>query len=495
MNRDVFNNLKALFNPESLAVIGASASFGKWGQLIFSNILAGGFAGRVYAINPAQESVYGVKTSKSVKDISDPVDLVFIATPAETVPSLVQECADRRVKAIVLITSGFSETGEKGKELERDVAGICAKSDIALIGPNTMGIIAPYASLFATGTHSRPIKGKVAFVSQSGNLGNQLIHWATKHGIGVSLFVGTGNEALLGCTDLLEYLEEDINTEIIILYLEGVDEGRRFLDTAARVNLKKPIIVLKGGRTDAGRIAAASHTGSMGGRDEIFRAVCRQAGLLNVWVPTELLDLSAGFSCLPMPRGNRVGIVTLGGGWGVVTSDECNQRGLVIPPLPDEIIEAVGRHLPPFWSKGNPVDLVGTTDPRAPVAAVEELLKWDGVDAVIGLGIIGRLEVVRLLVDSTRKADPDIREEFLDRVIGFAQNYETEYVASMVELMERYEKPILGVTLAQTSEGTVRPVEGRRYSGVFYQTPENAVNALARMVQYQRRVGYLRRSS
>ncbi len=495
MKRDVFENLKVLFNPKSVAVIGASQSFGKWGQLILSNIIAGGFAGKVYPIHPAQESVYGLESFKSVKGIQGPVDLAFIATPAETIPHLVQECADKEVKGLVLITSGFSETGDDGKKLEQEVAGICERSGMALIGPNTMGIIAPYASLFATGIHSRPRNGKVAFVSQSGNLGNQLIHWASQHGIGVSLFAGTGNEALLGCTDLLEYLEEDINTEIIILYLEGVDDGRRFLETAARVNLKKPIIVLKGGRTDAGRIAAASHTGSMGGRDEIFRAVCRQAGLLNVWVPTELLDLSAGFSCLPMPKGNRVGIVTLGGGWGVVTSDECSQRGLMIPSLPDDIIDAVGRHLPPFWSKGNPVDLVGTRDPGAPIAAVEELLKWDGVDAVISLGIIGRLEVVRLLVDSTRESDPEISEEFMNKVIAFTQNYETDYVASMVELMERYEKPILGVTLAQTREGTVRPVEGRRYSGVFYQTPENAVNALARMVNYHRRVASLRRSS
>lgn len=487
-------NMEALFNPGSVAVVGASASFGKWGQLILSNIVAGGFPGPVYPVNPGQETVYGIRAYKSVKDIPGRLDLVFIATPAQGVPAIIEECGERGVRGIVLISSGFSEAGEEGKGLEAEVRRSCERRGMALIGPNTMGIIAPYAGLFATGTHSRPSRGKVAFVSQSGNLGNQLIHWASQHGIGVSLFVGTGNEALLGCTDLMEYLEGDPNSEIIILYLEGVKDGRRFLETATRVNTKKPIIVLKGGRTEAGRMAAASHTGSMGGRDEIFRAVCRQAGVIHVGFPTELLDLSAGFSCLPLPRGNRVGIVTLGGGWGVVTSDECSQRGLVVPPLPEEIIEAVGRHLPPFWSRGNPVDLVGTRDPKAPIAAVEELLRWDGVDAVISLGIIGRLEVVRLLVDSTRRADPEVSEDFLKKVIAFAEGYEGNYVASMVDLMERYEKPILGVTLAQTREGTVRGIEGRRYSGVFYQTPENAVNALARMVEYQRRVGSIRRS-
>ncbi|RJR22756.1 MAG: hypothetical protein C4582_06065 [Desulfobacteraceae bacterium] len=487
-----FYNLEAVFKPSSVAVVGASPSFGKWGQLIMSNIVAGRFPGPVYPVNPGQEKIFGLKAYRSVTEIPGKVDLVFVATPARTVLSLMEECGDKGVKGVVLITSGFSETDNHGKKMELEVAETCRRRGIALIGPNTMGIIAPYADLFATGTHSRPGRGNVAFLSQSGNLGNQLIHWASQHGIGVSLFVGTGNEALISCTDLLEYLEKDSNSDIIILYLEGVEEGRRFLDVAARVNLKKPVIILKGGRTDAGRLAAQSHTGSMSGRDEIFRAVCRQAGLLNVRVPTELLDLSAGFSCLPFPRGNRVGIVTLGGGWGVVTSDECNERGLIVPPLPQEIVDAVGRHLPPYWSKGNPVDLVGTRDPKAPIAAVEELLRWDGVDAVISLGIIGRLEIVRLLVDSTRAADPEISEDFLKKVEEFSERYERDYVSSMVDLMERYEKPILGVTLAQTREGTVRTVQGNRYSGVFYQTPENAVNVLARMVEYQRRVGSLR---
>jgi len=389
------SNLEAIFNPGSVAIIGASSKFGKWGQMILSNILAGRFQGDIFPVNPKDREIYGLPAYSSILDIEGHVDMAFVMTPAGTVPRVLEECGQKGVKGVVLITSGFSETDDAGKRLEREVVDICRKRGLTLVGPNTMGIICPYSGLFATASHTRPREGSVALVAQSGNLGVQLIHWAAKQGIGVSLFVGSGNEGMITCTDYLEFLENDPHTGIIILYLETVGEGNRFLEVARRVNLKKPLIVLKGGRTEAGRTAAVSHTGSMSGEDWVFRAACRQAGILNVGVPSELLDLSAGFSSLPLPKGDRVGIVTLGGGWGVVTSDRCNEKGLVIPEIPDTIIEAIGKYLPPFWSKGNPVDLVGTNDFEVPIAAVEELLKWDGIDAVISLGIVGRFELAR----------------------------------------------------------------------------------------------------
>jgi acyl-CoA synthetase (NDP forming) len=480
-----FSVLNAVFDPKSVAVIGASSAFGKWGQLILSNIVAGRFNGKIFPVNPKERMICGNRVYRSVRDIPEPVDLAFITTPAKTVPEILQECGEKNVKGVVLITSGFSETDESGKRLEKLITDICREKNLALVGPNTMGIISPYAGLFATGTHTRPRKGSVAFVSQSGNLGNQLIHWAAQQGIGVSLFVGSGNEAALTCTDYLEYLENDPKTSIIILYIESVRDGRHFLEVVKRINRKKPLIVLKGGRTEAGRTASASHTGAMSGDDLIFGAACSQAGILNVMVPSELLDLSAGFSSLPMPKGNRVGIVTLGGGWGVVTADQCNQRGLVVPDIPASIIETIGNYLPPFWSQGNPVDLVGTRDLEVPLVAMEELLKWHGIDAVISLGIVGRLEFVRLLIQSTRDVESSISSEFLDQIGAFSQEYERKYIAKIVELMEVYEKPVIGVSLASTGEGVIRSVEGKRYGGVFYQTPETAVNVLSSMVAYR----------
>lgn len=477
-------DLNAVLYPGAVAVVGASLSFGKWGQLILTNIIAGGFEGKIFPVHPKKSSLCGLKAYKKVTDIPQHVDVAFVTVPASLVPSVVEDCGKKGVKGVVVISSGFSEVGAEGAELERKIVGICRHYGMALVGPNTMGIISPYAKLFATGAHTRPRAGGVAFVSQSGNLGNQLVHWASHQGIGISQFVGSGNEAMLGCAEYLEFLEQDDRARIIMLYMENVGQGRTFLEAARRMNRKKPVIVLKGGRTSAGKAAAASHTGSMGGEYPIFRAACRQAGILSVDAPAELLDLSAGFSSLPLPKGDRVGIVTLGGGWGVVTADTCNEKGLRVPPIPDSIIKRLNKYLPPFWSKGNPVDLVGTRDTEVPIVAVEELLKTDRIDAVISLGIIGRTELVRLLVDSTRRADPDASQEELDEIVSFVDSYEEEYVATMVDLMERYKKPVIGVSLTRSDKGTVRPVEGKRYSGVFYQTPETAVNVLARMVQY-----------
>jgi acyl-CoA synthetase (NDP forming) len=479
-------SLEPIFNPSSVAVIGASSTFGKWGQLILTNIVAGNFQGRIYPVNPKEKVMCGLPAFSHISDIPDPVDVAFVTTPAQTLPPILQACGEHGVKGVVAITSGFGETDEAGRHLENRIVSICRQNGLTLVGPNTMGIICPYGNLFATGSHTRPRKGSVAFVSQSGNLGLQLIHWAEQQGIGVSLFVGSGNEAMVTGADYLEYLEQDPHTGIIVLYLESVGKGRRYLETASRINRSKPVIVLKGGRTDAGNMAAASHTGSMSGDVTLFRAACRQAGILNATVPSELLDLSAGFSSLPLPRGNRVGIVTLGGGWGVVTADACNEQGLLVPAIPNKLVAAIGQHLPPFWSKGNPVDLVGTRDLNAPFMAVEELLKWDGIDAVISLGIVGRMELVRLLVESTRRVDPSASLEFLEQIQSFSQEYEKMYVTKLVELMETHEKPVVGVSLTRTDQGTVRPVAGRRYSGVFYQTPENAVNVLTKMVAYRR---------
>ena len=421
----------------------------------------------------------------------DPLDLVLITTPARTVPDILEECAEKRVGGVVLISSGFSETDDQGKQLEREIVNFCRDHGLPLIGPNTMGIISTHADLYATGAHARPRKGSIAFVSQSGNLGVQLMHWAMEQGIGISLFIGSGNEGLLNSIDFIEYLESDPATRTIIMYLEGLEDGRRFLQTARRVSRHKPIIALKGGRTDSGRLAAASHTGSMAGSTRVFNAACRQAGVLLVQKPSELLDLSMGFSSLPLTPGNRVGIVSLGGGWGVVTCDACREAGLEIPPLPEHIIQKVDRHLPPYWSRANPIDLVGSLDLQAPIVAVEELVKWDGIDAVICLGIIGRKKLAQLQMNSTQKVNPDVTGRMLDDLMEAIFDYEAEYAEHLLRLMETYKKPIVGVSLAPTKEGSQFHLEGYSHSGVFFPTPESAVNVLAQMA---RRRQYLNRS-
>ena len=482
--KETIANLDPVLYPTSVAVIGASSEFSKWGQLILTNIMAGGFEGKIFAVNPNETSLCGLPSYSSILEVPESVDLVFITVPAARVKQVLEDCGQRGVKGVAMITSGFRETGPEGARLEKEVVAICQRYDMVLVGPNTMGIVSPHSKLYATGSHAQPRPGTVAFVSQSGNLGGQVLHWVSRQGIGISHFIGSGNEGMLGCIDYLRYLERDKNAQIIILYMESVRDGKAFLDISRRVSKQKPIIVLKGGKTSAGKAAALSHTGSMGGEYRIFKAVCNQARILSVETPSELLDLSAAFSSLPLPKGDRVGIVTLGGGWGVVTADLCNEKGLKVPPLPQAVVETLDRFLPPFWSKGNPIDLVGTLDIKVPMVAVEQLLKCDNIDAVISLGIAGRTELVSRWVNATRKVDPFVSSDFLDEAILTAQKFEEEYVETIVDLMEQYEKPIIGVSLARSRHEIVKPVKGKRYCGIFYQTPESAVNALARMAQY-----------
>ncbi|MBI4775328.1 MAG: CoA-binding protein [Deltaproteobacteria bacterium] len=485
-----FSRLDTLFHPRSVAVVGASSGIRKWGYLILCNILAGGYTGAVYPINPKETNICGLPCFRSLRDVPGTVDLVLITTPANTAPDVLKECTEKGVGGVVLISSGFSETDDRGKQIERDIVDLCQEHELPLVGPNTMGIISTHSDLYATGAHARPRKGSIAFVSQSGNLGVQLMHWATGQGIGISLFIGSGNEGFLNSTDFLEYLESDPATRTIIMYLEGIEDGRRFVQVARRVSREKPIIALNGGRTDSGKMAAASHTGSMAGSTRVFNAACRQAGVLLARKPSELLDLSMGFSSLPLTPGNRVGIVSLGGGWGVVTCDACREAGLEIPPLPEHIVKKIDRHLPPFWSRANPIDLVGTLDMQAPIVAVEELVKWDGIDAVICLGIIGRKKLAQLQMDSTRKMNPEVTGRMLDDVMEAISDYEAKYAEHLLRLMEAYHKPIVGVSLAPTGEGSQFQLEGCDYSGVFFPTPESAVNVLAQMA---RRRQYLNR--
>lgn len=478
-------HIEALLFPRSVAVVGATRRFGKWGQFITSNIVAGNFKGPIYPINPKEESLFGLRCYRTVLEVPGEIDLVFITVPADKVMEVLKDCAKKAVRSIVMITSGFGETGEEGKRLQAEVVKFLEDNKIVLVGPNTMGLISTYAGLYATGPHTRPKKGSVAFVSQSGNLGNQLVFWATQQGIGISMFVGSGNEAMANYRHFLEYLEEDPRTKIIVLYLEEIGDGRKFVEISKRITPKKPILLLKGGRTKTGGKAAATHTGAVAGESRVLGSVLRQAGIIEVSLPTELLELSAAFSSLPLPKGNRVGIVTLGGGWGVVTSDLCEEMGLVVPDIPEHIVRAIGRYLPDFWSKANPVDLVGTRDPDAPIVAVEELLKWEGVDSVIVLGIVGRKEVVDLLVDSARLIDPETPPEFLRRVDEFAEQYEEMFARKMAEFMEIYQKPVVGVSLTTSQEKMVKEFENLTYKGVFYQSPEQAVRSLKRMLDYR----------
>jgi acyl-CoA synthetase (NDP forming) len=479
--------IHALFYPRSVAFIGASAQMGKWGHMLVCNTISGGFQGEVYVVNPKGGVIAGRPAFASVADIPGDIDLAVVTVPAAGIMGLIPQLKAKGVKNMVLITSGFGETGADGKTLERQLAREARAAEILILGPNTMGICNPHIHFFCTGTSVRPLAGSTVVVAQSGNMGTQLLAFAEAQGIGIRAFSGSGNEAMITIEDYMEGFEVDDLTRTVMLYIESVKHGRRFFESARRVSQKKPIVLLKGGQTRAGKRAASSHTGAMASDPRLFNAACQQAGIVKVDQPMELLDLSAAFSSLPLPRGNRIAIMTLGGGWGVVTADLCNRFGLEVPDLSPQLIAVIDKILPPYWSRSNPIDLVGENDPSIPLTVMEALLQWEGCDAVINLGILGRRIFLRRLADSVEHADPSYTRKFLDDAVHAFSDFENSYIEQIVRLMEKYDKPVFGVSLlTDEKDATVYRVKGHSLKAVFYETPERAVKAAARMAEYHR---------
>ena len=476
-----------LFHPKSVAFVGASAQMGKWGHTLVTNTISRGYEGEIYLVNAKGGTIANRPVYKSVADIPGTVDLAVVTVPAAVVPELLPQFREKGIHNVVMITSGFAETGAEGRILEEQLVAKARELDILILGPNTMGICNPHIKFYCTGSHVWPPSGAISVVAQSGNMGTQLIAFAEQQGIGVRGFSGSGNEAMITIEDYLEAFEDDKKTRIIMLYVESVKNGRRFFDIAKRISKKKPIVVLKGGRTKAGNKAAASHTGALTSDIRVFEAVCKQAGIVKVEFPMDLLDLSAAFASLPLPKGKRVGLMTLGGGWGVVGSDLCSEYGLEVPELTPEIIKRIDEVLPPYWSKSNPVDIVGQNDNKISVVVLEELMKWDGCDAVINLGILGRKHLLGRMIDSTMKADPSYSHEFLEMVRQELIKFERDYIRLIVELMEKYQKPVFCVGILTTEEDqTLYRVEGSHLQGLIYETPERAIKALAKMYEYQK---------
>ncbi|MBU1398131.1 MAG: acetate--CoA ligase family protein [Proteobacteria bacterium] len=481
------DDIGSVFYPRSIAFVGASSQMGKWGHTLFTLTISGGYEGEIYLVNPKGGTIANRPVYKSVVEIPGKIDLAVVTIPASGVIKLLPDFKAKKIRNVLLITSGFGETGVKGKELEKDLVKAAQDAGILILGPNTMGICNPHINLYCTGSHVRPRPGATAVVAQSGNMGTQLLAFAERQDIGIRAFCGSGNEAMITIEDYIDAFEADNLTRTVMLYVESVKNGRRFFESAGRVGKKKPIVLLKGGRSVAGNRAAASHTGAMTSDSRIFDAVCRQAGIVMVEQPMDLLDLSAAFSSLPLPKGNRAAIMTLGGGWGVVTSDLCSQYGLEVSELSPEMIELMDKILPPYWSRSNPVDIVGENDPSIPMTIIEELLKWDGCDAVINLGILGRRILLKRLVDSILDADPTYTPEYLESVNKTLTAFDENYIKHIATLMEKYNKPVFGVSLlTDEKDKTVYRVSGCSFKGVFYPSPERAVKAFAKMYEYKR---------
>jgi acetyltransferase len=363
--------LDAIFHPRSIAVIGATEKEGSVGRTILWNLLSSPFGGTVYPVNPTRPAILGVKAYPSIGAIGEPVDLAVIVTPAKTAPGLVAECGEAGIKGVIIISAGFKEIGAEGAELERQVLEAARRYGIRVVGPNCLGVMNPIDRMNATFAAGIARPGRVGFISQSGALLTAILDWAAHEHVGFSSIVSLGSMLDVGWGDVIDYLGNDPNTDSIVIYMETIGDAREFLSAAREVALTKPIIIIKPGRTAQAAKAAASHTGSLTGSDDVLDAAFRRAGVLRVDSISELFQVSDILAKQPRPRGPRLSIVTNAGGPGVIATDALIGGGGELSEISPETMEALNAVLPPVWSHNNPIDIIGDAPPERYAQALE----------------------------------------------------------------------------------------------------------------------------
>ncbi|MDO8554557.1 MAG: CoA-binding protein [Candidatus Micrarchaeota archaeon] len=448
------DNIKYLFSHNSVAVIGATPIPNKVSNVIMRNLIDGKYTGKVYPVNPKYEEVLGLKCYKSVLEIKDNVECAIVATPAEFVPKIVEQCGKKKIKGVIVISGGFGEVGNE--ELEEELKKVAEKYGIALLGPNCLGAFDPYTkidSIFLPMYKlERPPPGEIAFVTQSGAVGSTIIDMAAHYKVGISKFISYGNAASLNECDYLKFLENDKETKTIILYVEGAKEGRRLFEIMKKVNKKKPIIALKAGKYGKAILAAKSHTGNLAGSYTAYKAAFRQAKVVEAETLEELFDFVRVFN-QPLPNGNGVGIVTNGGGMGVLTSDALEINGLVVADFEKSTVEGLAKILPSYGSVNNPLDLIADASAEGYERALNLFITDKNIDILC----------VILLTQT-----PPIDE----RIIGV-----------LTKIKASTSKPMIVIAVGGSYTDKYRRVlEG--YGVPTYGYPDSAVKALKKLVEY-----------
>jgi acetyltransferase len=375
--------LDAIFSPKNVAVIGATEAPGTVGRTVLWNLISSPFGGAVFPVNPKRPSVLGIKAYPNISSVPEQVDLAVITTPAATVPGIIAECVDRGVKGAIIISAGFKETGPAGVELERQVMEHAKRGNMRIIGPNCLGVMNPITGLNATFATSIARKGNVGFISQSGALCTAVLDWSFKENVGFSSFVSIGSMLDVGWGDLIYYLGDDPQTESIVIYMETIGDARAFLSAAREVALTKPIIVIKPGRTEGAAKAAASHTGSLTGSDEVLEVAFRRSGVLRVNSIADLFYMAEVLSKQPRPQGPRLTILTNAGGPGVLATDALITNGGQLADISAEAMDAFNELLPAAWSHNNPVDILGDASPERYAKALEIAANDENTDGLL----------------------------------------------------------------------------------------------------------------
>ncbi|MHA1614486.1 MAG: acetate--CoA ligase alpha subunit [Candidatus Thorarchaeota archaeon] len=452
MNRQT--SIDVLFNPRSFAVIGASNTRGKLGNDVMRNLIDSGFEGRIYPVNPKAGEILGQKAFRSVTDIPNDVDVAVIVIPARFVLKTVEECGKKGVKALVIITAGFKESGHEGQEDEKKLIELAEKYEMIIQGPNCLGIIntsAPYNASFSAGT---PVKGSIAFASQSGALMTGILDWSLMEKIGFSKFVSLGNKAHLDEADFIEAFGRDPDTSFILLYIESVIDGHKFMEACKKVIPHKPIFIVKSGVSVAGARAASSHTGSLAGSDTAYETAFKQSGVRRAHDMASLFDVASLIDDMQLPSGNRVAIVTNAGGPGIMTTDACEAGGLELAQFTSQTRDYLKANLPPAASVANPIDALGTAQPEDYELCIEASLKDENVDSVLVL------------------------------LTPQAMTKTTESAKVIVDVHKKYpDKPLLAVFMGGNSMVYPRIVLTTGSIPVF-DFPERAVHALSELYKY-----------
>ncbi len=447
--------LNPLFAPKSVAVFGASERPDSVGQIVFQNMLQGGFKGALYPINSKNSEVQGQRAYAKIADIGEPVELVVIATPPQTVPAIIEECGLHGVKAAVIITAGFGEAGPNGIALEKQLVEAAHRYNIRLIGPNCLGIMRPSIGLNATFNNGAANVGNIALVSQSGALCTAILDWANRNDVGFSSVVSMGSSTDVDFGEILDYLVSDPQTQSILMYIEGIRNARSFMSALRAAARIKPVILVKVGRHPAGSKAAMSHTASLVGADDVFDAAVSRVGVVRVQTVTQLFTAARALSCGFKPVGNRLAIVTNGGGPGVMATDRAVDLGLSMATLSDATIEYLNQYLPPNWPHSNPVDIIGDAQADRYHHAVKACLEDESVDGVLAI----------------------LTPQAMTKPLESAQ--------ALIELANTHRKPLLTCWMGETQVAEARDAFTKAHRPHF-RTPEPAVEVFSHLSAYYR---------
>ena len=489
--RPSVEQFQALFEPRGVVVAGASSHPGKFGFVSLHNILAGGFQGQIFGTNLQGENVLGIQTVADIDQLPEnAIDLVFVCTPASANPALLRACAAKGVKAAFLTSAGYGEAGAEGKKAEEELIALADELGILLAGPNGQGVVSTPAKLCAQIVAPYPPAGHIGVASQSGNFVSSFLNWSRSSGVGISRAVSAGNAAAVTVADYLDFYADDEATAVGLAYLEGISDGRSLMTRLAGVAARKPLVLVKGGATESGAHAAASHTGALAANDKVFDGFCRAAGITRAETVEEAFEAAATFATQPLPKGPNVVIMTTAGGWGVVTSDALARDGLLkLLELPEDLKAQIDGKLPPRWSKANPVDCAGGETRDTIPEVLEMIALHPDVDAVIYLGLGIQSNQARLLREGGFYPDHGI-----ERIVAYHERQDERFALAADELSRRTGKPILTATeLAVADPDNPGPLTVRATGRLCYASGNRAVTALGhlyRAAEFRARRGW-----